>query len=281
MLRGDVHGERLFVDHQEAIEGAIRLIVRRNHLAEADAEEFASRARLKLVENDYEVLRRFQKRSSLTTFLFVVLQRVLIDYRVSNGGRWRPSAEARRLGPVAIRLEELVSRDGLSLDQAIEMLRTDHRIDERPAVLRGIAEQLPPRFPRRRWMVDEDGASRLPDDRLQPDQHVSRERLRPSAVRVRTALEEAVNSLPTQDQLIVRLRFREELSIADIARALHLEAKPLYRRFEQVLRRLRTHLEASDVESRTIGELLEMSWCDLIESDGTHAAADPGGGHHD
>jgi len=44
------------------------------------------------------LLAKFEGRSSLRTFLTVVIQRLFLDHRISAWGKWRPSAEARRGG---------------------------------------------------------------------------------------------------------------------------------------------------------------------------------------
>ena len=74
------------------------------------------------------MLRRFEGRSSLTTYITVVVQRLFLDRRNRLWGKWRPSAEARRLGPTAVLLERLVSRDGWSAEQALETLRVNHGV---------------------------------------------------------------------------------------------------------------------------------------------------------
>ena len=57
------------------------------------------------------------------------------------------------------------------------------------------------------------------------------------------SLRAAVRRLSKDDRRLLRLRFRDSQSIANIARALDVDARPLYRRFERILRRLRSELE--------------------------------------
>src|SRR3954468_11669757 len=85
---------------------------RRYRLLPADAEEFAAVVRLRLIENDYDVLRKFRGESSLRTFLSVVIARYCLDYQVSRFGKWRPSARAKRLGPAAGGVGGLLWGDG-------------------------------------------------------------------------------------------------------------------------------------------------------------------------
>ena len=84
------------------VDRVIAFVARRHHLATAEAEEFAAHVKLKLVENDYAVLRKFQGRSSMQSFLTTVISRLSLDLRNDEWGKWRPSAEARRSGPVAV-----------------------------------------------------------------------------------------------------------------------------------------------------------------------------------
>ena len=53
---------------------------------------------LKLIEDDYRRLRRFEGRSSFATYLATVVQRLFLDFVIGKTGRWRPSVQARRLG---------------------------------------------------------------------------------------------------------------------------------------------------------------------------------------
>src|SRR5215208_5464467 len=56
-----------------------------------------------------QVRRRFERRSSLPTYVTVVIQRLFLDYRNRLWGKWRPSSDAKRLGPTAMLLERLVA----------------------------------------------------------------------------------------------------------------------------------------------------------------------------
>ncbi len=142
-------GEALFLAHFDVVERAIDFVCARNHLSASDADDFSSYVTLRMVEDDYEVFSRFQGRASLRTYLTVVIQRMLLDYRVRNWGRWRPSAEAKRCGPLAIRLEEMLVRDGCQLDEAYEMLKTNHGLTVTREELERLAARLPARAPRR------------------------------------------------------------------------------------------------------------------------------------
>jgi RNA polymerase sigma factor (sigma-70 family) len=72
------------------------------------------------------------------------------------------------------------------------------------------------------------------------------------------ALARALGQLSAEDHVIVRLRFWEGLTVADIARALGLAQKALYRRLDRALATLRARLERdgvspADLPSNDIG----------------------------
>ena len=71
-----------------------------------------------------------------------------------------------------------------------------------------------------------------------------------------TALRQAIDTLEGDDRLIVRLRFLEGMTTADIARTLGLEQRPLYRRLERLLRDLRSGLEERGFNAARVEELL-------------------------
>src|SRR5215510_13971859 len=64
--------EELFLAHYELIERLIAWVCARRGLRSADAQDFASKVKLRLVENDYEILGKFEGRSSFQTYLAVV-----------------------------------------------------------------------------------------------------------------------------------------------------------------------------------------------------------------
>ena len=96
----------LLTSNLALVERAVGFAARRYRLDPDDADEFAAVVRLKLVDNDYAVLRAYEERSSFATYITIVIQRLLTDYRIHHGARkWHTSAEANRLGPLATRLE--------------------------------------------------------------------------------------------------------------------------------------------------------------------------------
>src|SRR5438105_2487166 len=144
-----MHPEELFSTNLPLVERVIAGVCRRAGLRDADAEDFASVAKLALIEDDYAILRGYEGRAPLGAFLTVVVQRMLSREWMRLRGRWHPSAEAERCGAAAVLLEKLTVRDGRSLDEAVDIVRaTDPSLDRN--TVRQMAERLPQRFPRLR-----------------------------------------------------------------------------------------------------------------------------------
>src|SRR5262245_43748887 len=253
----------LFVSQLDLIERVIAFVCARHHVGGADAEDFGSFVKLKFVESDYAVLAKFEGRSSLRTYLTIVIQRLFLDYRNSAWGKWRPSAEARRSGPVGVLLEQVMVRDGYAFEDACEMLRTTHRVDASRTTLEALAARLPVRM-KRRFERDEALVNVPSAERPADDAAADRDR-ETTAARVSAALQQLTATLEPQDRLIIAMRFEDGRTVADIAATLRLDQKALYRRVDRLLLDLRRALEAQGIDAAAIRDLLdspvvELAW---------------------
>ena len=196
-----------FLDALPIISSVIRDLGRRYHLSRDERDEFAGNVTVRLMDGDYAVLRRFQGRSSLSTFLRTVITRQFLDARTKAWGRWRPSADAVRLGPTAVALERLLERQRIPLDQAIETLRArDETLDE--GRLHDLAAQLPRRVPRLR-IVDPTALDHVAATDPSPEQVLADERAAEARVATTVALRQATETLTTREQLLLRLRYEQ------------------------------------------------------------------------
>lgn len=245
----EVDTDHRIASYLEHGERAVDFVVRRRHLTADEADEFRSTVRVKLLENDHAILRKFGGRSSLPTYLVVVVQRLFLDFRTSAWGKWRPSAEAKRLGPTAVLLERLTSRDGLTFDEAYATLRCIPTVTESEEELFALSERLP-RRPSRRFVDDSSLEGTLVSqedvDPIAQAEHLA------VAAKSNAALTEALAELPVQDRLILKLRYDDGLKVSEIASMMRLEQKPLYRRIEQLLRNLRTAIENRGVRKEEV-----------------------------
>lgn len=244
--------EQLFLDHLALIERLVAHAGRKHGLDPAEVEDFAGEIKLKLIADDYAVVRRFSGRCRFSTYLVTVIQHALLDHVNQRWGRFRPSIPAKRLGGAAVALEALVYRDGLSVSEAIEVLARRPGATSR-AELEALAERLPSRSRRARPAAlgnHDVAAPQRADERV-----LEAERQREWA-RIELSLRRALEPLAPEDRLLVQWRVHDGLRVSDIARALGQDAKPLYRRLETLFRDLRRRLEAQGVSEADVAEVL-------------------------
>lgn len=245
--------EQLFLSHLKLIEQVAEHACRRAHFSREETEEFVSTVKHKIIEDDYGIIRKFQGRSSFSTYLTVVVQHLFLDYQDHRWGKWRPSEEAKRLGPVAVQLDRLLHRDGYSLNEASEILRTNHHVGMPPKELTDLAAKLPPRNPQRRIEGEEVLQGQPSMEKTPVEVALAREAAEKRA-RIGGLLREGLNSLPPEDRLIIKML--ERFTVAEIARTLHLEQKPLYRRLKGIYATLRKDLESKGVRAEDVAEIL-------------------------
>jgi RNA polymerase sigma factor (sigma-70 family) len=249
--------EELFLSELALLERVISSVCGRRCLYGADAEDFASTVKLRLIENDYEILGRFEGRSSLKTYLTSVVNHLYLDYQVQRFGKWRPSAMARRLGPVALRLEALLYRDGLTFEEACGVLQTDLCVTESREELYELSTRLPLRID---WRT---APEVLRSDNCATDGRSPLERAEQQLATARTflALRQALGRLSARDRIVLRLHVEAGLTLADVARSLREGQKSLYRRRDAALERLREDLEAAGIRQPDVRELLNrLDW---------------------
>ena len=240
-------GRELLEMYYGLIQHKLARLGRRGGLPEHEAEEFRSWALFKLIENDYRMLAAWEGRSTFSTYLTVILANLMRDYRVRVWGRWRPSVAARRRGKEAVLLEQLWVRDGLSLGEAIERLRTEHRVPLSPAELETIAGELPRRT-ERQWVGEEElrdlAVSGSVEARVEAGER------RKAAIRLRRELLPALRALSAEDLVLLKLSCRDGLAIAAIASVLRRPQQELCTVRNRCLRRLRQALEQAGLSAR-------------------------------
>ena len=247
--------EEQFVASLPIIERIVSAIARRHLLSAGDAEEFGAWAKAKLIEGDYAVFRKFGGRSALSTYLVVVLRNLYRDYQNSLWGRWRPSAAAKRVGPLAVRLEQLLVRDGMPLREASYIVCAAHsEVTEKE--LARLAASLPRNHPVAEVSLE---TAELSPSLASP---TSVDSSLDETPRIEAVLHDVIEQLPAEDAVILRMRFWSNLSVADIARSLRLDQKSLYRRLERIAEHLRQALSARGIDRATVAEAFgsELSW---------------------
>lgn len=236
--------------HFALLQRAIRTVARHHRLTPDDAEDFSQTVHLKLLERNYSVFDSYEGRSSLTTYLTVVVTRLLLDWRNATRGKWRPSASAVRLGPDAVALERLIHRDGLTAGEAVATLA--HRDGEATASagdrLARLAGRLPARA--RRTFVRDATDEVLGHADFRDPVVAAEARMRRFAVR--RALLGACAKLTPEERRLLALRFGRSMTVRAIGDHLGTDPKPLYRRLDRVLATLRRSMTAMGVDDPTL-----------------------------
>jgi RNA polymerase sigma factor (sigma-70 family) len=247
-------GEEFFLANRAEIERAVRFVASHARLSPDDADELLSAVNLHLIENDYLVIRKFKHTCSFATYVVVIARHALADMRMQVVGRFRNSAEAKRLGEAAMRLEALLRRNRLPLDEAIPIVRRQFPIAEEE--LRRIAARLPERVPRPREVTFDHELEPAIDGGTVEEQAIDHEHAARSA-RINRVVRQTLAQLPPSDRVAFQLRWGSPpVSVADIARMQHRDQKKLYRRLDAVGRHLQQALLAAGV---TVDEILELT----------------------
>lgn len=250
--------EALLLKHLDWIDRIASKGCSRYGIRGADAEDFTAKVRMKLMEDDYSVVRRFRSDSELRTYLASVVGRHVVNFVREQRGRWRPSAAAERLGTPAVELEKLVRRDRYTLRQAGEKLRTSGLTTLSDVELARLLGQIPERAPLRPIEGEPSTGLDFARGDSRADERVLNNEADNRRERIGAALATAIGQLEPEDQLIVQMHFIEEKTVANVARALRLEQKPLYRRVERLRARLIKLLEGAGLHRDEVRGLLHQ-----------------------
>lgn len=247
------------------IEGIVERVCRRARIYDADADDFAATVKLKLVEDDYAVLRNYQGRSSLATYLRIVIERWLADETIREYGRWHPSTAATRMGAAAVLLETLVRRDRRTLDDALPLVRAIDANLTRADLERMLLE-MPERRPRANVVTDlENAPPAALLTRESADTPLRVAEARDISARASRVIREELRAMNAEDRTILRMRFAASVSISDISRMLRLPQRPLYRRIESLLGRMRKGLAHESIDGSAIAEVLDARLAEELD----------------
>jgi DNA-directed RNA polymerase specialized sigma24 family protein len=255
--------EQLIAQQRPHVERVIQDLARRHYLAPAEIHEFREAVERALERNEYELLKAFDGRCTWETYLTTVITREFYLFQAALWGLWRPSAIALQLGAAAVLLEELVVRNRFGLNDAIDWMRTTHRVDLPRHRLLQLAGQL--------GIGDSAGRGRQP----------AAASLRPPDLNA--ALRDALALVSPDERLMLEFRYRDRLPLTKIAAVLRIEARTLQRRIETVKEVIRQSLLTQGIASDHVEALLASAesdanahgrWWELALAPGTGEAGD-------
>jgi RNA polymerase sigma factor for flagellar operon FliA len=241
-------GKEGFEQELPRIERVIEVTASRHRLGRTERDDFRSYVLFKLLEDDCRRLRKFRGESRFETYLNVVVQRLFLDFRIERWGKWRASAQARRLGKPAILIERLLYRDGLDRHEARETL-AQHGFYLEPDDFEAILREIPCRSSRARHPDLGGGLSEW--------ERAGARR------RIEDALRGGFESLSAEDRVLLKLRFLDGRTVKQIAASMGLPERPLYPRLRRVLHQLRGALEEMGLEGKEVSTV----WRERIDID--------------
>jgi len=247
--------EEIFLENLATIERICAFVCKSNHVTPDEAAEFSQETQVRLVEDDYGIIRKFEGRSELSTYLHTVIKHLFHQFRVEQWGKWRPSAEARRLGDKAIALERLITRDGYTFEEAVQILTTPTGSPFTVVELEAIYLRLPARNRRPMLVSDGETAEAVAAEADASERIMARERER-TARRTCEAVDRIIDTFEPDDRLILQMRFWEALKAPEIARRLQLEQKKIYKRLDKLFARMRAALADAGVDRGDIDMLV-------------------------
>ena len=144
----------------------------------------------------------------------------------------------------------------LDTEAAIDVLAQRQDLEASRDELRAMAAQFPVRLGRR--FVGEEALEKRSEDApgTAADSRLLDAERRATAARVEEALGLALGVLGPQDLLILKMCFRDGMTVAAVAKALRLAPRPLYSRREKCLQTLRATLREQDLSWEDVRQVL-------------------------
>ena len=245
--------KELYHQSLDTLPPILRGLGRKNHLSPEEVEDLRSDIHVKLLEDDYRMLRRWNRRSSLKVYLATVVSNIWHDQVRGEKGRVRASTAAMRLGPPAPELEVLLGRQGLTLDQAYEAIKPRF-----PGLSRGEAEEIAAQINPRpdRHFEGADVVARLPALEPMGDKHLEQQEKLVKKRKALALMHQRLSELPEQDRILLVRAHAEGVKFSRIARSLGIDQRSLYGRNERLLKKLRTDLEEAGIRWEDLSEVL-------------------------
>ena len=157
------------------------------------------------------------------------------------------------MGPLAIRLEALLYRDGYGVQEAIELLHSLGDPLPADAELRRLAARIPART--RPRTVDSAAAAEISTEDA-TDSELLRNELNQARAITSQEIERALQSLDPEDHIVLKMHYFDGVTVADIARTLQVDQRRLYGRIDSCKKRLRSLLEQRGVDREMVAAFL-------------------------
>ena len=149
----------------------------------------------------------------------------------------------------------MLYRDELTLDEACALAAPGDREE-----MQRLATKLPPRTKRHTEDVQE--LEQVPSGDRSPEAILIDRERETVAAALERVLAEALEGLKPEDKLLLHLRLERRLSLASVAKAYGVDPRHVYRRWELLIKQLRTRLEKSGYGRSQIAWILDPGAAD-------------------
>ncbi|MEJ2285584.1 MAG: sigma-70 family RNA polymerase sigma factor [Desulfobacterales bacterium] len=201
-----------------------------------------------LKDNNFRRLRAYKGKSKLTTYLYTLVNSLIIDFRRKRYGRRRIPAGVAQLGTWAEAVYRLVCWQKFSFDDAYDFLQVEglfegpyERYVEEIAPIRKAPCLENPAF----QSLDEVRAG-VPENMDEPNSNPLEILLgsldHQRRIKALKIIQKTTTTLPQEDQLLVRLVYGSEQSVKTAAEITGLSVSSARRRLKRVLNQYREQL---------------------------------------
>ena len=231
----------------------IEAVCKRHFYAENDRNECYIFVLDSLRADNFKRLRAFKGKSKLSTYLYSLVNSLAIDFRRRRYGRRRIPTAVVKLGKWAEAVYRLVCWQKFSVDDAYDFLQVDGLFSgsyeqfqqEIVPIQKAPCRQNPSFMSMDDWGGD---PSRKRNDAVSnPLEALMKKLNRERRVKAVKVIRETTDSLPENDQLLVRLVFGSEHPVRVAAKIIDLSASAARRRLKGLLIKYRENLLAAGI----------------------------------
>jgi RNA polymerase sigma factor (sigma-70 family) len=231
----------------------IEAACRRHFSAESDQDECYIFVLDSLKADNFKRLRAFKGKSKLTTYLFSLINSLVIDYRRKQYGRRRIPAAVAKLGTWAEAVYRLVCWQKFSIDDAYDFLQVEglypgsyDRFVQEIEPIRHAPCRENPSF----QSLDTSGSDALQDPDpagSNPLESLIRKLDRAKRVKALGIIRETSEKLPESDRVLVRLVFGSDQPLSAAAKIVDLSVSAARKRLRTLLLHYKKNLLAAGI----------------------------------
>ena len=231
----------------------IEAVCKRHFYAENDRNECYIFVLDSLRAENFKRLKAFKGKSKLSTYLYSLVNSLVIDFRRRRFGRRRIPAAVAKLGNWAEAVYRLVCWQRFSVDDAYDFLQVDglfggsyEQFQQEIVPIQKAPCRENPSF----MSLDDcsgDPLRKMDDAESNPLEMLIKKLDRKKRIKAVKVIRKTTDSLPENDQLLVRLVFGSDHPVRVAAKVIHLSASAARRRLKRLLIKYRENLLAAGI----------------------------------